>query len=372
MDYRGIALSWYTKGYIQKIITLFVFVCLSIILAYIIERLCYSYVLEGVDSAVAGYVPTNEIPDVKRRIYNETSNFGVKILWCVFGSAFVMYLAVKASTRFNFIRSVTLDKAVRFGEAMERLGLVSEPEQALFVRSHQLPLYIADHPLLSEEAENIQAKPYVFAHNILSSKEFVNAKVGQRQLCVKADELQSAIDTLYASLKLDNEPDDAETVKALQKKVMELEQEKRAVSRQLVDNSSEISELKAINKKLASESKGEEMREGKKKKSEQELALHAIIFAPVYRKLAENRHDPKDFTRAAMEDFFGRELSASPRLFEQWKQVTGKKVFNKLPANILDAIWNNLKDFGHVNAGGAAPSGSMERLTEQFYPNHRK
>lgn len=372
MDYRGIASSWYTKGYAQKLITLFVFVIMSIFLAYIIERMCYSHVLEGVNAAVVGYVPENEIPEVKRRIYNETSNFGVKIISSIFASAFIMYLVVRASTWLNYVRPVTLDKAVRFGDAMERLGLLREPEQAVFVRNHRLPLYIAEHPLLSEEVENIRARPYVFAHNLLSSKEFIDVKSGRRQLCIKADELQAAIDSLYASLKLDNQPDDVEAVKALQKRVMELEQERRAANRQLVENSSEINELKAENKKLANVGKGEEMREGKKKRSEQELALYTMIFAPAYRKLSEGKHEPKDFTRAAFEKFFDNELQTSGKLHEQLKRVTGKEVFNRLPSNVFDAIWNNLKDFDLVNAGGAAPSGSLERLEQQFYPNNKR
>lgn len=372
MKFDEIGSSWFTKGYIQKFVTLFVFGVLSVILAYIIERLCYSHVLKGVDAALASYVPANEISDVKRSIYNSTNHFGVEIIAPIFVYLFIMFLVVSASTRFNIIRSVTLEKAIRFGNAMEQLGLMRESEQINFIRSYKLPLYIAKQPLLTEEEKGVEAKPYVFAYNLFSSKGFLDAQSGRRQLCVDANELQAATDALYASLKLEDEPDDAETMKALQKKVVELEQERRAANRQLVENSSEINELKAENKKLANSGKGEEMREGKKKKSEQELALYAMIFAPAYRKLAEGKHESKDFTRAAFEKFFANELQASGRLHEQLKNVSGKEVLNKLPSNVFDAIWNNLKDFGLVNVGGAAPSGSLERLEQQFYPSNRR
>lgn len=371
MDNNSTLSSWYTKGYIQKLITLLVFVALSIILAYIIERMCYSHVLEGVDASLATYVPANEMSDVKRSIYNNTSSFGVKIIAPLFVCLFIMFLIVSASTRFNIIRPVVLEKAVRFGDAMERLGLMRESEQMNFIRSYKLSLYIAEQPLLSEEEDNVRAKPYVFAYHLFSSKGFLDAQAGRRQLCVDAGELQTAIDALYASLKLDNDPDDAETVKSLQKKLLEMEQERRAANRQLIENSNEIKELRAENKKIVSTGKGEEMREGKKRKSEQELALYAMVFAPAYRKLSGGKHDPKDFTRAALEKFFANELQASGPLHEQLKRVGGKQIFNRLPSNVMDAIWNNLKEFDLVNPGGAAPSGSMERLEEQFYPNNR-
>ncbi len=291
--------SWYSKGYIQKIITLLVFAALSFILAYIIELMCYSHVLKGVDAALDTYVPIDEISDVKRSIYSNTKWFGLEIVTPLFACLFVMFWLVSASTRFNIVRPIVLERAVRFGDAMERLGLLREAEQASFLRSYKLPLYIANHPLLTEEEENVQAKPYAFAYNLFSSQGFLDALVGRRQLCIDAGEFQAAVDALYASLKLENEPnDDAETVKTLQKKVMEMEQERRAANRQLVENSSEITELKAENKKLANIGKGEEMREGKKKKSEQELALYATIFAPAYRKLSEGKHDAKEISPA--------------------------------------------------------------------------
>jgi|GEM_PF-2876326 len=372
MDWKKTLSSWYERGYIQKGVTLIAFVVLSVILAYAIERMCYGHVLKGVDAAIAQYVPINEIPDVKRGIYNNTKSFGIEIITPIFVGIFVVFVAVKASTRFNIIKPIVLKKAVRFGDAMERLGLLRESEQASFIHSHKLPLYIAEQPLLSEEEEGVEAKPYVFAYNLFSSKGFLDAQSGRRRLCVDAEELQTAIDALYASLKLDSDPDDAETVKALQKKVMELEAERRAANRQLVDNASEINDLKAENKRLNNASKGEEMREGKKKRSEQELALYAMIFAPAYRKLSEGKHDPKDCTRVAFEKFFANELQSSGRLHEQLKRVTGKEIFNKVPSNVFDAIWNNLKDFGLVNLGGAAPSGSLDRLEQLFYPNNRR
>ena len=371
MGYKAALSSWYTKGYTQKIITLIVFVVLSIILAYVIERLCYSHVLDGVDAAVAQYVPSDKIPDVKRHIYNNTSSFGIKILWYIFVCIIAMLVLVKASTRLNFVRPVILDKAVRFSNAMERLGLLRESEQSFFLRSNKLPLYIAEQPLTLSEEENVMARPYVFAHNLLSSQEFIHSQSGQRRLCVKADELQAAIDALYTSLKLDTAPNDAETVKSLQKRIMELETERRATNGQLVDNEHKIKELEAKNKELANVGKGEELREGKKKKNEQELALYAMIFAPVYRKISEGNHDSKDFTRAAFEKFFANELQVSGKLHAQLKHVTKRENFNRLPSNVFDAIWNNLKDFDLVNAGGAAPSGSLERLERLFYPGSR-
>ena len=161
---------WYAKGYVQKSLTLLVFIVLTVVLAYTIERLCYGHILAGVDVAVANYVPSNEIPVVKRTIYAQTKDFGVSLIVPIFAGILFLFLLVRVSTWLNITKSVTLDKAVRFGDAMERLGLLKEADQVNFIRSHKLPLYIANAPLASAEEEKVGAKPYVFAYNMFFFK----------------------------------------------------------------------------------------------------------------------------------------------------------------------------------------------------------
>ena len=362
---------WYQKGYVQKALTMAAYLALVLIFSLILERLALRQLFDWLDNVLPKYLLDQQgLLVVKRDILEQSSGFGITLIALALANVIALFLILKASTYFNIVAPVTLDKAVRYIDAMERLGLLQEREQRQFIGSFRIPLYVAEAPLTMAEEEGIRARLYVFAHNPLSSKRFLDEHKGQRRLCFKLDDLNAALDKVKATLGVRLSPEDEDSVDALKKRLAEaeknrvaLENEKKALNNRTLDLVSQNKQLSKENEDLKDLKQGQVMRSAKKDRAEQELFLYSITLSPIYQRLVEGKHDPRDLTRSALNDLFATLIKKQPTTQETFFLITQTRP-TRLPENICDAIWNTLKAFDLVNTGGAAPAGNQGRLME--------
>lgn len=364
----------YRKGHFHKALTFAAYLMIAFAASLALAFLCRLVLLGDSVGIISQYIDNQEtVAAIRERLAPVSFQSAVLLLGYTALILYLAFFAIRKFAQINFAGQIKLNKAIRFPDAMERLGLLTEPEQSFFLRFQKIPLYIAVDPMTTPEGDSVSATPYVFANTILASDKYLNEHKGQRRLCINMDDFESARTHFYDSLGLnDDKAGDQGTIDSLRRKVMELEQEKRAISGKLVDYSGQITALEEDNTRISKELQAGKMRAGKSEKSERLLSLYSMVFAPMYQKLARKNHDPKDFTREALNDFMCRELDANQILHDQLKIITKLESCNKAPTNVLDAIWGNLREFGLVSLGGAAPGGAKERLRRLFYPGSEK
>ncbi|MDR1657368.1 MAG: hypothetical protein LBT47_07415 [Deltaproteobacteria bacterium] len=118
--------NWHVSGRLQRIFTFLVFMVLALLSALLLEFICTGLILGGVGSVLSEYVPPDHIGQVKAKLAAAGSGFGTQLFLIILFMAATGWGLLKLSTRFHLVGSVTLTKALRFTDAMDRLGLVHE------------------------------------------------------------------------------------------------------------------------------------------------------------------------------------------------------------------------------------------------------
>ncbi|MDL2259264.1 hypothetical protein LJB99_00075 [Deltaproteobacteria bacterium OttesenSCG-928-K17] len=277
--------------------------------------------------------------------------------------AAVGWFIMKLSTRLNLVGAVTLDKALRFTDAMERLGLVHEWEQLQFVRHYKIPLYIATQPLLSDEVENIKASLYPFVRTLLASTDFMAAEKGRKRLCLKAEDLEAALAQIGQGPVQSTAPQEETpaSLRDLQAQVANLEMEKKVLQSQFVESNAKIKELEALSRDLKSELHVHARKDGKDDKAQKRLFLYTLGLAPVFQSIIIHKPDRRDVTRGAFGSLFKASLNDDAVLKSLLLGI-GEDPPDKLPDYICDLAWDFLKGLELTNSSGPAPTGNVARL----------
>lgn len=118
--------KWHNNGRVQQVFTYLVFLMVASIAAILLEIICTGLVLSRVDGVLSDYVPLNQISPVKAKLAATSVGFGLQLFWIIFFIVVSGWGLLKLSTRLNLVGRVTLNKAIRFSDAMERLGLIHE------------------------------------------------------------------------------------------------------------------------------------------------------------------------------------------------------------------------------------------------------
>ncbi len=279
----------------------------------------------------------------------------------------VGWFVVKLSTRFNLVGAVSLAKALRFADAMERLGLIHEWEQLQFVRHYKIPLYIAVKPLLNAEAVDIKARLYPFVQTLLASTDLMAAEKGRKTLCVKAEDLEAALVQISRTVVQppDNQGENVSTLRELQAQVATLEMEKKVLQNQYVESGERIKELESLNRKTKSALDNHARQDGKDVKAQQRVFLYAVALAPLFRGILAHKPDRRDVTRSAFSTLYKSSINEEAMLKSLLLGI-GEDSPDKLPDFISDLTWEFLKSLDLTNSSGPAPSGNVGRLKKML------
>ena len=277
-------LDWYVKGHVQRFATWLIITMVFLVTAALLEFICRGFLINDIDVALQGNVPSDQLVQINRHLASLSMGFGLLLFWCIVFMALVGWFIMKLTTRLNLVGSVTLDRALRFTDAMERLGLVHEWEQLHFVRHYKIPLYIAASPILAAEAQAVKASLYPFVKTRLASTDFIAAEKGRKRLCLKAEDLEAALAQISQGPISSTDP--AEEMPAglreIQARVARLEMEKKILQSQFVEATSRVKELETHNNELKGSIKVQARQEGKDDKAQKRLLLYTLGLAPVF------------------------------------------------------------------------------------------
>lgn len=360
--------DWYIKGHIQKAVTSFVFLAVSIILAKLLEYSCQGYVLWRAGPILAKYVPLNEVMEIKRLLMAASDGFLPVLVFGLFFACGSLWALLKFSTRLDLVGRIVLDKALRFTDALEGLGLRHDWEQFHFVRHYDIPVYIANKPLLTAEAYSVKASFYPYIKGLLVSPSSLDAYKGSKRICLKAADLAEALN----KLRLENSPAEPETEAAtptlsnLQARLADLEIRNKILQNQLVETGTRIKELEVTNETLKNELHGHTLRDGKNEKAQKRLMLYSLGLAPIFHKLTATKYDRRDLTKPALMNLFKTSVDSTPAL-KSLLVGLGEKNPTDLPENIGDLLWENLKILDLTSPGGSPPTGYMARLKKIIF-----
>jgi len=184
--------DWFIKGRIQKAVTFLVFIAAAIVLANLLEYICQGYVLGPADPILAQYIPPEDVPKVKLELKAASNGFWPNLFLSLVFVGGVLWALMKVTTRFNLVGQNVLDKALRFTDALEGLGLKHDWEQFHFVRHYDLPVYIAAKPLLTPEISTVKASLYPYIPTLLASPSSLDEYKGSKRLCLRAVDLDEA------------------------------------------------------------------------------------------------------------------------------------------------------------------------------------
>ena len=355
--------NWYVNGRIQQLFTYFVFLVVAFLSALMMEFICTGLVLNGLDNSLSEFVPRDQVQQVKAELAAAGGGFGPQLFLIIMFVAAVGWGLLKLSTRLNLVGPVALGKALRFTDAMERLGLVHEWEQLQFVRHYRIPLYIAAQPLLSDEAENIKASLYPFVRTLLASTDFMAAEKGRKRLCLKAEDLEAALAKVGQRSVQSTDPQEEApaSLRDLQAQVANLEMEKKVLQNQFIETNTRIKELEKLNRGLKGELNNNARQEGKDDKAQKRLFLYTLGLAPVFQGIIIHKPDRRDVTRSAFGSLFKTSLNADAVLKSLLLGI-GEDLPDKLPDYICDLAWDFLKGLELTNPSGPAPTGNVARL----------
>jgi len=355
--------DWYIKGRIQKAVTFLIFVTATIILANLLEYICQGYVLGPADPILAQYMAPEDVHKVKLLLKAASDGFWPNLFMSLVFVGGLLWALVKITTRFNLVGQVVLDKALRFTDALEDLGLKHDWEQFHFVRHYGLPVYIAARPLLNPEASAIKASLYPYIQTLLASPSSLDEYKGSKRLCLKAADLDEALNQLR-SAPSEPEPETQATappLRDLQARVADLEMRNKILQNQLVEAGTKIKELESVNEARKNELQGYVLREGKDDKVQKRLMLYSLALAPIFHKLAAQKFDRRDLTKPAVAALFKISVDNSPAL-KSLLTGLGETEPTDLPDNFCDLLWENLKTLDLTSPGGSPPTGNLARL----------
>jgi len=260
------------------------------------------------------------------------------------------------------------DKAIRFTDALEGLGLRHDWEQFHFVRQYDLPVYIAAKPLLTAETSTVKASFYPYIQTLLASPSSLDEYKGSKRLCLKAAELDEALNKLRA----ESPPPEAEagdanpTPSDRQDRVADLEVRNKALQNQLFEVTAKVKELEMVTETQKNELQGYTLREGKDDKAQKRLMLYSLGLAPIFHKLTAEKPDRRDLTKLALADLYKISVDGSPAL-KSLLVGLGETEPTKLPDNFCDLLWENLKTLDLTSPGGPPPTGNMARLKKIIF-----
>jgi hypothetical protein len=355
--------GWYTKGHIQKIITFLIFFTAAVILASLLEYICQGYVLGPADPILAQYMPPEDVLKVKLLLKAASDGFWPHLFMSLVFTGGLLWALVKITTRFNLVGQIVLDKALRFTDAMENLGLKHDWEQFHFVRHYDLPVYIAAKPLLAAESSAVKASFYPYIQTLLASPSSLDEYKGSKRLCLKAADLDEALNKLQATTCLP-EPETqaaAPPLRDIQTRVADLEMRNKVLQNQLVESGAKIKELESVNESCKSELQGYALREGKDDKAQKRLMLYSLALAPIFHKLVAKKPDRRDLTKPALAALFKISVEGRPTL-KSLLVGLGEAEPTDLPDNFCDLLWENLKTLDLTSLGGPPPTGNLARL----------
>jgi predicted nucleic acid-binding Zn-ribbon protein len=426
---KKILSDWYVKGKIQLFVTFLIFFVTVLVLSYFWQYVCHDYVLKMADTILPAHnVMLKDVLEIKRLI-KATSVWPFLSFSCLLVLGVLLFLRRFFSTRVNFVGSVTLDKALRFTDALEGLGLKQDWEQFYFVQHYDIPVYIAAKPLLSAEAFSVKATVYPYTNTRLASTSYLNEHKGSKHLCLKATDLDEVLNQLTAGnsstepetatptlsdlqaerveLKvyiqnLEKQLDEAkQNYGRLEDEIRELKSENKSLQSlekqldeakqnngRLVD---EIGKLKSANQslqslgqqldeakqnngrlvdkigKLKSANQSRAMAEGKENKNVKRVMLCSLALAPIFYKLKEGtKHNRADLTAVALEHLFKTSLEKTKSL-QRLLEGLDDKESTQLPVYIRDYFWENLKTLDLTSLGGPQPAGALQRLKKIIF-----
>ena len=360
--------DWYIKGYIQLAVTYLIYLAAAVILASLLEYLCQGYVLWRADPILAKYVPPQDVQEIKRLIEAASGGGWPQLFMSIAFLGWLLWTLLKVSTRLDLVGRIVLDKALRFTDALEGLGLRHDWEQFHFVRQYDIPVYIAVKPLLNAEAFSVKASFYPYIQTRLASPSSLDEYKGSKRLCLKAADLTDALN----KLRMENSPAEPATEAAtptlsnLQARLADLEIRNKILQNQLVETGTRIKELEAANEALKNEIHGHTMRGGKNEKAQKRLMLYSLGLAPIFHKLTDKKHDRQDLTKPALVNLFKTSVDSTPAL-KSLLAGLGEKNPTDLPENIGDLLWENLKILDLTSPGGSPPTGYLARLKKIIF-----
>jgi hypothetical protein len=362
-------LDWYAKGHVQKFVTWVTIILVFVVASALLEFICRGFLISDVDAALGQNVPPDQMTEIKRHLARFSGWFGFQLFSGIMFMALVGWFVMKLSTRLNLVGEVTLGKALRFTDAMERLGLIHELEQLHFVRHYKIPLYIAANPLLNDEVEAVKARLYPFVRTLLASTDFMAAEKGRKRLCVKAEDLEAALaqighpGPLSATDPVEETP---ASLRELQAQVANLEMEKKVLQSQFVEAAAKVQELEDTNSKLKAGLGNQARQEGKGDKAQKRLFLCALGLSPIFRAIVANKPDRRDVTREAVCSLFKINVNNDPVLKSLLLGI-GESKPDELPDNISNLAWGFLKGLDLTNPSGPAPTGNLARLKKLIF-----
>jgi hypothetical protein len=313
-------------------------------------------------------VPPKDILKVKRLLKEASDGFWPTLFMSLIFVGGMLWVMLKVSTRINLVGRIVLDKALRFTDAMEGLGLKHDWEQFHFVKHYDLPVYIAAKPLLTAEAYSVQASFYPYTNTLLTSPSSLDEFKGNKRLCLKAADLDVALNKLQAETSPTEPETEASTSTSsnLQARLADLEVRNKILQNQLIEDGTKIKELEAANEALKSELQGHALREGKYDKAQKRLMLYSLGLAPIFHKLTAKKHDRRDLTKPALAALFKTSVDSDPAL-KSLLVGLGDKNPTDLPDNLCDLLWENLKILDLTNPGGPPPTGYLARLKKIIF-----
>lgn len=358
--------DWYVKGHIQKCFTAVVIVLVFITISILLEFSCRGFMISDIEKAAN--IPVEQITVIKRHLTTFNWGFGLLLFFSIVFMGIVGVFIVRLSTRLNLVGAVTLDKALRFIDAMERLGLIHEWEQLQFVRHYKIPLYIAASPLLTDEAEAVKASVYPFVRTLLASTDFMAAEKGRKRLCLRAEDLEAALAQIGQGSVQSTTPleEASPSLRDLQAQVANLEMEKKVLQNQFVESNSRIRELEDLNRDLKSEINIHARKDGKDDKAQKRLFLYTLGLAPVFQGIVVHKPDRRDVTRSAFGSLFKTSLN-DDAVLKSLLLGLGESEPDKLPDYISDLAWDYLKSLDLTNPSGPAPTGNLARLKKLIF-----
>ena len=278
----------------------------------------------------------------------------------------LLWALMKVTTRFNLVGQVVLDKAIRFTDALEGLGLEHDWEQFHFVRHYGLPVYIAAKPLPASEASAVKASFYPYIQTLLASPTSLDEYKGSKRLCLKSADLDEALNKLRAATSPPKAEAATQTPPDLQARLSDLEVCNKILQNQLVEAGTKVKELEAANETRKSELQGYALREAKDDKAQKRLMLYSLGLAPIFHKITDKKPDRRDLTKTVLADLFKISVESSPAL-KSLLLGLGEKEPARLPDNFCDLFWENLKILELTSPGGPPPTGNLTRLKKKIF-----
>lgn len=361
-------LDWYVKGHVQKFVTWVTIILVFVVTAGLLEFICRGFLISDVDAALGGSIPSDQVSIIKRHLATFSGGFGLQLFVGIIFMALVGWFIMKLSTRLNLVGSVTLGKALRFTDAMERLGLVHEWEQLQFVRHYKIPLYIASSPLLVDETEAVKASLYPFVRTLLASTDFMAAEKGRKRLCLKAEDLEAVLAQIGKGSVSSTDPaeESPASLRELQAQIANLEMEKKVLQSQFMETTARLKNLEAINDKLKTGLGNQARQEGKDNKAQKRLFLCTLGLAPIFQAIVTHKPDRRDVTRDAFGSLFKISIN-NDAVLKNLLLGIGENTPDKLPDNICNLAWDFLKGLDLTNPSGPALTGNLTRLKKMVF-----